>query len=169
MYRNGDYVMKMNTGLCRIVDISCPEGMGIDHGKKYYHMVPLEDVNASIYVPVDREKVSLRRAMNREEAWEIIRDISGIEAVKIDNEKLREQEYKKVLSSGNPRALVSIIKTMYLRRQKRIEQGKKTTAMDERYFKIAENYLYSELALALGKRKEEMRQLISDTIKQAEK
>ena len=132
-------------------------------------MVPLEDVNASIYVPVDREKVSLRRAMNREEAWEIIRDISGIEAVKIENEKLREQEYKKVLSSGNPRALVSIIKTMYLRRQKRIEQGKKTTAMDERYFKIAENYLYSELALALGKRKEEMRQLISDTIKQAEK
>ena len=65
MYRNGDYVMKMNTGLCRIVDISCPEGMGIDHGKKYYHMVPLEDVNASIYVPVDREKVSLEMTGGR--------------------------------------------------------------------------------------------------------
>ena len=50
-----------------------------------------------------------------------------------------------------------------------LRAGKKSTVSDERYFRLAENYLYSELALALGKRKEEMRQLISDTIKQAEK
>ena len=51
-----------------------------------------------------------------------------------------------------------------MRRKQRTEQGKKSTATDERYFKLAEDSLYSELAFALGKEKNEMRQLITDTI-----
>lgn len=164
MYRTGDYVMKANTGLCRIVDISHPEGMGIDRDKIFYRMVPLKDEKANIYVPVDNESLPIRKAMSEEEAWKVIREIPQTEAVQIENDKQREQEYKKAIASGSPRALVSIIKTMYMRKQKQFAQGKKTTAMDERYFKIAEEYLYSELAFAMGKNKSEMQQLIADTI-----
>ena len=164
MYRTGDYVMKANTGLCRIVDISHLEGMDVDGSKLYYRMVPLSDEKANIYVPVDRETSAFRKVLNEEEAWEIIRDIPTTEAVQIDNDKQREQEYKKALSSCSPKAWVSIIKTMYLRRQKRSAQGKKSTSMDERYFKIAEDYLYSELALAIGRDKSEMKQVIAETV-----
>ena len=55
-----------------------------------------------------------------------------------------------------------------LRKKQRSEQGKKSTATDERYFKLAEDHLYSELAFALGKDKNEMRQLICDTIDRPE-
>lgn len=42
--------------------------------------------------------------------------------------------------------------------------GKKNTATDERYFKLAEEYLYSELAFALDKNKNEMCKFIEETI-----
>ena len=42
-----------------------------------------------------------------------------------------------------------MIKALYLRRQDRTRQGKKMTDLDERYFKTAEENLYSELALSL--------------------
>lgn len=59
---------------------------------------------------------------------------------------------------------MGIIKNIYHRKKVRNEQGKKNTAVDERYFKIAENTLYSELAFAVGKKKDEMQELIAATI-----
>ena len=58
------------------------------------------------------------------------------------------------------RAWVSIVKTLYVRREERISQGKKITALDERYMKVAENELYSELSLSLGVPKEDMERYI---------
>ena len=48
-----------------------------------------------------------------------------------------------------------------MRKQERLAQGKKTTAMDERYLRLAEENLYSELSLALGVPKEEMEAYIT--------
>ena len=75
--------------------------------------------------------------------------------------------YSKVAITENISSamLVKIIKTMLLRQQKRTNQGKKSTIMDDRYFKLAEDFLYSELAFAIGKDKKYMCQIISDTIK----
>ena len=62
------------------------------------------------------------------------------------------------------RTLIRIIKTMYYRRKARIESGKKSTAIDERYFRIAENRLYEEFALALGIDREEIKDYIRNYI-----
>ena len=43
-------------------------------------------------------------------------------------------------------------------------QGKKCTATDARYFQIAENLLYMELGVALGKPKQEICKTIIDYI-----
>lgn len=157
--------MKANTGLCQIKDVVHLDGMDIDKKKLYYLLIPATDDKAKIYVPVDPEPVSMRKTMDGQKAWELIQMIPGIEEVTIKNEKIREQEYKEAIRSGNPKRWISIIKTMYLRRKKRVETGKKQTAMDEHYFKIAEDYLYSELAFAIGKNKSEMKQIIADTVK----
>ncbi len=45
---------------------------------------------------------------------------------------------------------------IYQRNQKRLAQGKKCTATDARYFQTAENLLYMELGVALGKPKQEI-------------
>ena len=164
MYGIGDYVVKANTGICRIEEIArrcLTEEAG---EKEYYCMVPEENQNARLFVPVDSETANLRRAMSEEEAWELIYAIPGIPEKWIENDKSREQEYKNAGRSNDPVALVSIIKNLYLRNQEREIQGKKVTAVDDRYFKMAENALYSELAHALHREKESMRELIAETI-----
>ena len=120
---------------------------------------------STLYVPVDRAESCLRKVITEEEAWDISHEIPQIPEAWIDNEKLREQTYKEAIQSCDPKALISIIKCMYLRKQKRTAKGKKNTIVDERYFKLAENNLYEELAFALGKDKESMIQIITDSIK----
>lgn len=58
------------------------------------------------------------------------------------------KKQSKAVICGN---LVKIIKNMYLRRQERISSGKKATVLDDRYFKLAEDKLYSELVFVTGK------------------
>ena len=48
------------------------------------------------------------------------------------------------------------MKALYLRKQERIALGKKTTAMDDRYLRMAEDYLFSELSFVLGVPRDEM-------------
>ena len=168
MFEIGSYVVKPGNGVCQIKDILHPDFSGTDKKRLYYLLIPLENKNSKLYVPTDTAQQTLRKALTAEEALCVIQNIPSVEAAWIANDKLREQTYKQSLHSGEPNALISIIKNLYLRKKQRSEQGKKSTATDERYFKLAEDHLYSELAFALGKDKNEMRQLICDTIDRPE-
>ena len=53
---------------------------------------------------------------------------------------------------------------MYFRKRERTAQGKKVTALDEKYLKAAENELYSELSLILGIPKAEVVTYIKEQI-----
>ena len=57
-----------------------------------------------------------------------------------------------------------MIKTLYLRRQERVERGQKVTATDARYLKAAEDQLYGEFAMALGIEKGEVEHFIEERI-----
>jgi CarD family transcriptional regulator len=164
MYQIGDYVVKANNGVCRIEDILHLDLSSVDRNKLYYLLIPREQTKTKVYVPVEAADSMIRKVISEEEAWQIIRRIPEIEAAWITDERRREQKYKEALKSCDPQALVSIIKNMYERKKKRDALGKKNTVTDERYFRLAEDSLYSELAFALGRDKEEMQKLIADTI-----
>ena len=61
-----------------------------------------------------------------------------------------------------------IIKTLYLRRQSRLEGGKKLASVDERYLKMAEDSLYGELAVALDIEKGDVEKFITSHIEDKE-
>lgn len=82
----------------------------------------------------------------------------------INDDKQREQKYREALKSCNPNELIGIIKNMYFRKQKRSAQGKRSTVVDERYFRMAEDALYSELAFAIGREKDEMQEIIAERL-----
>ncbi|MCR5594298.1 MAG: CarD family transcriptional regulator [Lachnospiraceae bacterium] len=165
MFEIGDYVMKTSKGVCHIDDITRLDMAGIDKDKLYYVMTPLDGKGSTLYVSVDTAESSIRAAMTKGEAEDVIDAIPGIEATWIDNEKLREQRYKEAVRSGSPEALIGIIKTIYSRKKMREDQGKKNTAVDERYFKQAEDLLYAEIAFALGKNKDEICEYITSCIR----
>ena len=61
---------------------------------------------------------------------------------------------------------IVIIKTIYIRKQARLSHGKKTTATDERYLKLAEDHLYSEFSMLLDIPKEHMADYIEQRVHQ---
>ena len=93
-----------------------------------------------------------------------IKSMPEIEAKEITDERIREREYKEAVLSGDYEKLVSVITLIYTRIQQRSAQGRKATATDDRYFRQAENILFSELSFVLDIPKEQMEQFIADTI-----
>ncbi len=164
MFSIGDYVVKANSGVCRIEDILHLDISNVNSDKLYYLLVPQDDKGAKIYVPVDTGTSSIREVLSEQNAWKIIEKIPDIDETWIANDKQREQDYKDTLKSCNPVLLVGMIKNIYLRSQKRLSQGKKSTSVDDRYFRLAEQALFSELAFAIGRQPEEIDQIILDTL-----
>ena len=152
-YEIGDLVSKPVTGICKIEDILYLTPQDEKNNKLYYLMRPIEDEKDKIYVPVSNSDSRLRLCLTKEEAWNLIKRIPEIPTAWINNEKMREQNYKEAVKANDPEALVAIIKMIYQRKQKRLAQGKKCTATDARYFQIVENLLYMELGAAIGKPK----------------
>ena len=163
-YEVGDFVCKPVTGVCKIEDILYLDPQDEKNDKLYYLMKPIEDEKEKIYVPVFSQASRLRLCLTKDEAWDLIQRIPEIPTAWIDNEKMREQKYKEAVKANDPEALVSIIKMIYQRKQKRLAQGKKCTSTDARYFQVAENLLYMELGTALGKSKEQVCETIIDYI-----
>ena len=165
MFSIGDYVMKTSKGVCHIDDITHLDMSGIDKDKLYYVMTPIDGKGSTLYVSVDTAQESIRAAMTKGQAENVIDSIPSIEEAWVENDKLREQCYKDAVRSGSPEALIGIIKTIYARKKLREGQGKKNTAVDERYFKQAEDLLYAEIAFALGKSKDDISDYITDMIR----
>ncbi len=95
-------------------------------------------------------------------------EMKDIETLWIGSEKLREFRYKDALRTCDCREIVKIIKTIHLRKRSRIAAGKKITFIDEKYFKIAEDSLYGELAVALNMSRETVKNYVIEHVKNSE-
>ena len=164
MFENGEFVVYGQVGICQIKDITTMNMEGVPKDRLYYVLQPVSKSEGTIYTPVENSKRPIRRVMTKEEAENLISEIPEIETLKIENEKQREEKYKECLKNSSGREMVRIIKTIYGRMTKRIENGKKVTAVDERYMKMAEETLYSELSMLLGIPKDKMVSYITQKI-----
>lgn len=156
MFQKGEYIVYGKNGVCQIEDISSMN-LDEDHPDRLYYVLRPVNVNGStIFTPVDNKKVLMRKIMTKEEAMKLIEKIPEIEVLKISNEKLCEEQYKAAMQTGECVEMVRVLKTIYLKKQKRIAAGKKITSTDEKYFHMAENSLYTELSVLIGVPKEKM-------------
>lgn len=164
MFEKGEYVVCGSKGVCLVEDITTLDISGVDKERKYYILKPVYVAGSTVYLPVDATKESIRRILSKEEAKELIHVIPEIPLITITNDKLLEQEYRGCIRSNNCKEWIKIIKTIYLRKQKRIEAGRKVTAVDAKYFRLAEDNLYGELAVSLGMPREEVESYITGEI-----
>jgi len=164
MFEIGEYIVYGTKGVCQVEDISQVDIPGANKDRLYYVLRQIEGSSGKIYVPTDNDKVVMRRVITREDAEDLIRRMPEIEQMWVDNDKQREAMYKEAMRTCDYNEWVSMIKTLYFRKQERTAQGKKVTALDERYLKAAENELYSELSLILEIPKSEVVAYIKDKI-----
>ncbi|MBR5247424.1 MAG: CarD family transcriptional regulator [Lachnospiraceae bacterium] len=160
MFRIGEKVVCGSKGVCSVEKITTLDISGVDKMREYYILKPLYMVASTVYVPVDTAGSSLRRVLTYEEAQELIKRMPRIQMMSISNEKFLEQEYKNCLKTDLCEEWVKLIKTIWSRMQKRIEVGRKVTALDARYLKIAQDCLYGEMAVALSIPRDEVEDFI---------
>jgi len=156
MYNIGDFVV-YKKDVCKITDYKEKHLRNID----YYELVPILDDSLKIVVPIDSGY--LRSVISKEEAEHIIDLISSIEVIEA-NDKLIENEYKRLLHDGGYEGLIKIIKTTYLRNEDRVNNKRKISEKDDNYFNLAEKYLYSEFSVSLDIPYDEVKKYVIDRV-----
>ena len=164
VFHKGEHVVCGSKGVCVVEEITTLDIAGVDKKREYYILKPLYLSSSTVYIPVDTAEGSMRKVLAHEEAESLIHRIPEIPLITIANDKLLEQEYKNCLKTSNCQDLIRIIKTIYLRKRAREEAGRKETAVDARYFRIAEDQLYGELAVSLDMPRESVENYISQAI-----
>ena len=165
MFKVGDYVAHYKEGVCEVINVGKLEMSCSDREKEYYTLKPLYDAGGTVYTPVNNEKRQIREIISAKEARTLIEQLREAEDLQIADEKKREVFYKEALLSNQCQKWVAVIKTTYLRREKRLACGKKAVGMDERYLSSAERFLTGELAAALKKPQAEIKEYIIEQIK----
>ncbi len=164
MFAIGDYVINGNNGICMVQDVTTLNINGVDKTRKYYLLKPVFASGSTVYVPVDTADNTMRKAVSKDEALVMIQSIPDIPLIPLADEKTLERTYKEYIHQNSCESWIKLIKTIYLRKEMRILKGNKVTAVDSRYFKQAEDYLYGEFSVALDMPKDDVRTYIEDIL-----
>ena len=132
MFEIGEYIVYGVKGVCRIEDITHIDISGADKDRLYYVLAPVGDGSGRIYAPTDNQKITMRKVISREEADQLIEDMPKIEQLWVPDDRQREARYKEAMNTCDYRAWVSIVKTLYIRKQERTAQGKKNCTVNSR-------------------------------------
>ena len=166
MFQVGEYIVCDHNGVCQVLAITeMPE---LKKDVLYYQLEPVYSRGSRIFVPVDSNKLVMRRVFTEEEVETLLKEIPSIETIWISNEKKREEQYREVARKYDCREWVKIIKTIYLRKQNRRMEGKKITYIDEKYMKLAEENLYGEISIPLKISPDRVEKFIWDRIENTE-
>ena len=161
MFEIGDYVLNATNGICKISEIVELDMSGDKQLKSYFLLRPVEEENDRVYIPVDNADKRMRKVITQDEAQAVLDRVPEIEALAVNNEKER---YKEAVRSCEPDSVISLLKCLHIRNEQRAQAGKKSTAVDERYGKMAEHNLNAELAFVLEKDKQEIKDIIHDML-----
>lgn len=160
MFEIGEYVVCGNNGVCLIQEITTLRMSGVDKNRKYYILKPVYSANSTVYVPVDALQSSMRRILSKEEANMLVDSIPQVQIMTIRDEKTVEAQYRECMQSNRCDELVKLLKTLKTRKKSRLEKGHKVTAVDSRYYKMAEENLCGELAVVFGISRSEVEEVI---------
>lgn len=163
MFRVGENVVYGQCGICRVEGVGPLPDSPAD-GRLYYTLQPFFSTEV-IYTPVDG-KVFIRPALNREQAEAAVRAIPEVrgEACTERNLTVMREKYESAFRDYDCADLIGLIKSIYVKNQSAITNGRRIGQMDQRYMKRAEELLHGELAVALGIAREEVAPYIERTL-----
>ena len=149
MFKVSDYVVYGSTGVCQIIDISKEKNLRNDE-IQYYVLQPVYNNKMVIKSPVNNQKILMRQIITKDDVSSLIADMPKEQAIWINDDKQRIENFKAALRTGKSEEWIKIIKTIYLEKEEKIVVGKKLMKIDEDIMKTAEKQLYEEFAIALN-------------------
>lgn len=164
MFEVGDYVVYDSYGVYQVNKVGSLDMSGVPKDKIYYTLVSPYVKDATIYSAVDNPKVIMRAIMDKDEAMNLIASMKDVELFDIKEEKKRNEIFNEALKTCDCKNLVKIIKTLYIRQEQKLAEGKKSTAGDDKYLKIAEERLYGELAISLDMDRKDVKEFVEKKV-----
>ena len=152
MFKVDDYIMYGMTGVCKVIDITNEKVVNGDK-REYYVLSPIHHDNTIIKIPLDNNKIPMRKIISKGDVTSLINDMSNMEALWIDDEKKRSNKFKTMLKSGKCEDLIELISNKrYL---------KKLNKADKEIIKEAERLVSEEFAIILNISPKEVNSYIS--------
>lgn len=169
VFSKGDTVIYGIHGICKITDIQIKKFMG--EKAEYFVLSPVYDERATVFVPCGNENLTskMKRIMSPSEIYDIIKAMPNEKQIWIENDQERKKAYSDILKNGDRKALVGLIKTLYVHKEKQMAKGKKLHIADENFLRDAEKILYEEFAHVLQIKREQVLPFIFEQIEITEK
>ena len=168
MFHCGETVLYGTEGVCRIAEI---REMKVGRTREnYYVLKPVYRESATIYVPVDNEKLvaRMRRLLSAQEIDSLLGAVALEDVPWVDDPNERRTVYGEILASGDRCRIVRMIRTLYLRRQQLRTAGRQLRSGDDQLLREAEKLLPDEFALVLAIPQQEVPAYIRSRIEAGE-
>lgn len=167
MFNIGDIFIYGANGVCKISDIKKEKFAG--EVKTYYLVTPYFNEKETIFVPVDNEILvgKMKRILEKTEMLEMIKSIPSQNNIWTDNINLRKEEFKKIIKGAKRMELLSLLKTLYERKEALASEGKSLSVYDEKFMYQAKNIIHGEIAIVFEMQPDEVEGFIEKTIKAA--
>lgn len=161
MYKIDEIVVYGVYGLCKIVEIST-RSVG-EEETEYYILRPVKDPKTTLFVPTQNKAMTdkMRVPLNAEEINVLVNETPQ-ESIWIDNQKLRREEYRRMLQNGDRKVLILMVRTLKNRKEEQLSKGKKFHATDEAFLREAEETLAEEFCYVLQASDLQVRRFILD-------
>jgi len=169
MFSIDDLIVYGVHGVCKIVTIEEKEFTGVK--KKYFVLKPINSSSSTYYVPTDNETLisKMRKLLSEKEINELIDSMASESANWIANENQRKEKYKSIISEGNHKELIKMIKAIFFEKKEREAIGKRLHASDERFLKEAEQVLHGEFQYVLNLNEDQLMAYIFERIENGNK
>lgn len=149
MFNVDDYIMYGMTGVCKVVDITNERFIN-NEKRKYYILSPIYNNDTIIKIPLDNNKVPMRKVISKDDMTSLINDVPNMETLWIDDERKRNEQFQTMLKSGQCEELIKLIRSIHFGKKHVKLSGKKLQKTDKDIKKEAERLLTEEFATILN-------------------
>lgn len=165
MFQINDCIIYGCNGACSIIDVRNEKDYyGVM--KEHYVLQPVYLKTSTIMTPVDNEKVIMRGILTLGEAEELICNLDQSEIPWIDNDKVRNREYRELQKSCVSTNWIQLVRTIYTKKQEKISEGKKLSQADEIIIQGVEKLLFGELAISMKTEVDTIKKMVLKKIDQ---
>lgn len=165
MFKQGEYVIYGNNGVCLIESIGPNPVADLHSDRNYYTLTPVYE-SVQIYAPVDTD-VYMRPIISVAEVHQLISKITTIKAPTLHSTNSSElaNQYRKLLRTHDCKDLLKLIKSIQKKCKKAEKDGRHPGLTDLRFLKQAEDLLYGEFSIVLNIERNMVEDYINNYIK----
>lgn len=166
MFQQGEFVVYGMHGVCRILG---REVRRIDRNSiEYYVLEPVKHADDRYYVPAQNAAAvsKMKPLLNKQQLDELLSLPGATMNVWIEDENLRKQKYRELITGGDRVALLSMVRALHIHKEILLAQERRLHLCDVNFLRDAENLLGEEFSLVLGIEPNEVGNYIINAMKE---